>query len=130
MSAPMKRHHTDKESHTKKVMNNVIIFRHAGVVYKIPENIAEKYIHEEGDDSGFVMPDKIFSKTNQKYTKPGALLRGLRARENLTQVELADKLHVTQSDISQMENGTRSIGRTIAQRIEKLFDVDYRSFLS
>jgi len=42
---------------------------------------------------------------------------------------MAKKIKVTQSDISQMENGTRSIGRKIAQRIEKLFDVDYRSFL-
>ena len=48
----------------------------------------------------------------------------------LTQIELAEKLQVTQSDISQMENGTRAIGRVIAQRIEKLFDVDYRSFLA
>ncbi len=29
------------------------------------------------------------------------------------------------SDISQIENGVRSIGRTIAIRIEKLFDVNY-----
>lgn len=129
MSAPMKKRHIDKENRTKKVMNNVIVFRHAGIIYKIPESVAEKYIHED-DGSGFVAPDKIFLKTNQKYTKPGALLRGLRARENLTQVALADKLHVTQSDVSQMENGTRTIGRTIAKRIEKLFDVDYRSFLS
>lgn len=120
MSAPMKKHHTD----------HFIIVRHAGVVYKIPEKTAEKYIYEEGENSGFVSPDEIFFNLNKKYTKPGALLRGLRARENLTQIELADKLHVTQSDISQMENGTRAIGRKIAQRIEKLFDVDYRSFLS
>jgi len=38
-------------------------------------------------------------------------------------------IKVTQSDISQMENGTRKIGRRIAKRIEKLFGVDYRSFL-
>lgn len=129
MSAPMKKHHINKKDHRSKISNNVIVFQRAGVVYKIPEKIAEKYIYED-DDSGFVTPDKIFANINQQYTKPGALLRGLRARENLTQVELADKLHVTQSDISQMENGTRPIGRVIAQRIEKLFDVDYRSFLS
>jgi plasmid maintenance system antidote protein VapI len=50
-------------------------------------------------------------------------------RENLTQVGMAKKMKVTQSDISQMENGSRSIGRMIAKRIEKLFHVDYRSFL-
>ena len=128
MSAPMKKHPINKKKHINKVSNNVIIFRYAGVVYKIPETVAEKYIDEE--DDSFITPDKIFSDINRKYTKPGALLRGLRARENLTQTELADKLRVTQSDISQMENGTRPIGRIVAQRIEKLFDVNYRSFLS
>ena len=39
------------------------------------------------------------------------------------------EIDVTQSDISQMETGSRKIGRKIAQRIEKLFDIDYRSFL-
>lgn len=73
--------------------------------------------------------EKVFAGINRKYTKPGALLRGIRIRENLTQVQMAKKIKVTQSDISQMENGTRKIGRKIAQRIEKLFGVDYRSFL-
>ena len=129
MSALMKKHHTDKKDGINKIPNNVIIFRHAGAIYKIPEKVAEKYISED-DNSGFVTPDKIFSSINKKYTKPGALLKGLRVRENLTQVELANQLHVTQSDISQMENGSRLIGRVIAQRIEKLFDVGYRLFLS
>ena len=71
----------------------------------------------------------VFAGLNKKYTKPGALLRGIRIREHLTQIEMARKLKVTQSDISQMENGVRSIGRTIAKRIEKLFDVNYKVFL-
>jgi len=29
-----------------------------------------------------------------------------------------------------MENGTRKIGRKVAQRIEKIFGVDYKSFLA
>lgn len=122
MSALTKTRHTNS-----KKTGSVITMRHAGVVYKIPKTVAEKYISE---DDHLVSPDVVFADINKKYTKPGALLRGLRARENLSQVALAEKLHVTQSDISQMENGTRSIGRTIAKRIEALFDVDYRSFLS
>lgn len=105
---------------------DTIIFCHAGVVYALPKKIAEKYrVSNET-----VTADEIFSAVNKKYTQPGALLRGLRVRENLTQIEMADKIQVTQSDISQMENGTRKVGRIIAKRIEKLFDVDYRSFLS
>lgn len=71
----------------------------------------------------------IFAHINEKYTRPGALLRGIRIREDLTQTQMAKRIKVTQSDISQMENGTRGIGREIAKRIEKQFGVDYRSFL-
>lgn len=114
--------------HTKKHPTNldeIIRFHHAGVFYELPKKVAEKY----RVSSDTVNANKIFSDVNKKYTKPGALLRGLRARESLTQIEMADKIQVTQSDISQMENGTRKIGRVIAKRIQKLFDVDYRSFL-
>ena len=73
--------------------------------------------------------NELFAKINKKYTKPGALLRGLRARDGLIQVAIAKAIKVTQSDISQMENGTRRIGKIIAKRIEKKFDLDYRLFL-
>jgi ribosome-binding protein aMBF1 (putative translation factor) len=119
MSAHMRKHHTRQD-------NNIIRIYHAGVVYQFPKKIAEKY---RVDDNKSVSSDDIFADINKKYTKPGALLRGIRVRENLTQIDLAKKLKVTQSDISQMENGIRSIGRKVAQRIEKLFGVNYRSFL-
>ncbi|MGA2655421.1 MAG: helix-turn-helix transcriptional regulator [Gammaproteobacteria bacterium] len=115
--------------HTRKHPTNsgdIIRFHHAGVVYELPKKVAERY---RVSTNNTVNADEIFTEVNKKYTKPGALLRGLRARENLTQIEMADKIQVTQSDISQMENGTRKIGRVIAKRIQKLFDVDYRSFL-
>ena len=116
----MKKHHTNQNNH-------VIRMVHAGVIYQFPKKIADKY---RATNQQSVSPEELFAGINKKYTKPGALLRGLRARENLTQIEMAKRIKVTQSDISQMENGTRSIGRTIAKRIEKLFAVDYRSFLA
>lgn len=99
---------------------------HAGAMYQFPKKVAEKY---RVNTENLVNSDDVFSSINKKYSRPGALLRGIRIRENLTQAEIAKKINVTQSDISQMENGTRSIGRKIAQRIEKLFGVNYRSFL-
>jgi len=105
--------------------DNIIRMRHAGVLYQFPSEVAEKYRLTEQ----LVQAADVFADINKKYTKPGALLRGVRIRENLTQVEMAKKIHVTQSDISQMENGTRNIGRMIAKRLEKLFGVDYKSFL-
>lgn len=121
MSGHTKKRHTDKA-------NDVIFMHHAGVAYRIPKKVADKY-RVDDDSNESIDADDVFANINKKHTKPGALLKGIRIRENLTQIEMADKIKVTQSDISQMEHGTRSIGRTIAKRIEKLFDVDYRSFL-
>lgn len=118
MSAHMKKRPT-------KQKNKFIRMQYAGKVYQFPVKVAEKYcLDEDAIDA-----EDLFSTINKAYTKPGALLRGIRIRENLTQIEMAQQLEVTQSDISQMENGVRSIGRKVAQRIEKLFGVDYRSFL-
>lgn len=122
MPAHMKKHHIDSPK-------NFVRVQHAGKVYQFPIKVAEKYRVDREVDEPPMSPETIFAEVNKKYTKPGALLRGIRARENLTQIQMAKKIKVTQSDISQMENGTRRIGRSIALRIQKLFGVSYRSFL-
>lgn len=118
MSEHMRKHPT--ENH-----DGSIRMHHAGVIYQFPIKVAEKYRLSDQK----IKAIDVFASVNKKYTKPGALLRGIRIREDLTQAEMAKKLKVTQSDISQIENGVRVIGRTIAKRIEELFDVSYRSFL-
>lgn len=115
------------KTHHIKSSQPMISIRHHGVLYVFPKNVAEKYRVENKDET--ISPQAIFSEINTKHTKPGALLKGIRIRESLTQVQMAQKLKMTQSDISQIENGSRKIGRVIAKRIEKLFKVDYRSFL-
>lgn len=66
---------------------------------------------------------------DEKYGQAGALLRGLRARENLSQVEFAKRIKVTQANLSKMENGARPIGKVIAMRIAKAFDVNHKYFI-
>lgn len=56
-------------------------------------------------------------------------LRGLRAREGLTQNAMGNLLGITQGNISQMEHGKRPIGKQIAKRLADLFKTDYRLFL-
>ena len=56
-------------------------------------------------------------------------LRGLRAREGLTQVTIGNLLGIPQGNISQMEHGKRLIGKVIAKRLADLFKTDYRLFL-
>lgn len=61
--------------------------------------------------------------------EPAYMLRVCRERLKLTQTALAKKLDLKQSNISQMENGKRSIGKIMAKKFAKVFDVDYRVFL-
>ena len=56
-------------------------------------------------------------------------LRGLRAREGLTQVKMSTLLGIPQGNISQIEHGKRPIGKQIAKRLAKMFKTDYRLFL-
>jgi DNA-binding XRE family transcriptional regulator len=64
-----------------------------------------------------------------KYSEGGVLLRAHRNDARLTQEELGDKLKISQNNISEMENGKRSIGKEMAKRFSKFFKTDYRMFL-
>lgn len=101
--------------------------------YSIPKNIFNKYATEDERpkkiETRSVPANVIFEKLIKRYTKAGALLKGLRGRENLTQAVFAKKINVTQANLSKMENGKRPIGKIIAKRIEKVFGTDYRYFL-
>jgi DNA-binding XRE family transcriptional regulator len=60
---------------------------------------------------------------------PGVVLRGLRYRDGLKQSELAEKIGINQSHISEMENGKRPIGKTTARKLAKVFKTSYKLFL-
>ena len=99
-----------------------------GHVYHIPKAVAEKY-KDKSKVTPRIPAKDIFATIEKKYTKAGALLKGARHRESLTQAEMAKKINVTQADLSKMENGKRPIGKVIAKRIEKALKVNYRYFL-
>lgn len=101
---------------------------HQGRTYNIPQSVAKKY-EDKSKIENRVSSESLFANIEKEYTKAGVLLRGARHREGLTQVEMAQKINITQADLSKMENGKRSIGKNIAKRIEKLFGVNYRYFL-
>lgn len=128
MSAHMKKHHTN----LKKPSAIILYVMDHGLLYAIPKSVAKKYIVETKkpiEHKGNISADELFKETDQKHSEAGALLRGLRARENLSQVEFAKRIKVTQANLSKMENGTRPIGKIIAMRIAKAFDVNYKYFL-
>ena len=60
----------------------------------------------------------------------GSALRGARAREGLTQRELAERTGIPQRHISEMESGKRPIGKERARKLAEALGVgDYRVFL-
>ena len=127
MSERMRKHPTK----TKQQSSMLYVVDEDGI-YAIPKSVAQhykvdaKYAVSKPDN---VSADEVFADMDNKIGRPAALLKGLRARENLSQVEFARRINVTQANLSKMENGTRPIGKTIAQRIAQTFDVDYDYFV-
>ncbi len=72
---------------------------------------------------------ETLKKLDQKYGRAGACLQGARLNANLSQVELAEKLKIPQTNISAMELGKRPIGKNMAKRLAKVLNIDYRVFL-
>jgi DNA-binding XRE family transcriptional regulator len=60
---------------------------------------------------------------------PGRCLRGVRAKEDMTQRELAHLTGIPQRHISEMENGKRPIGKEMAKRLGQVLNIDHRVFL-
>jgi DNA-binding XRE family transcriptional regulator len=117
MSALTKKHHTD----------DVAKISWHGGVYIVPVEVMERYKVKSNDH--YISVDSLFSDLTQKSGEPGVLLKGLRYREGLSQIEFAKKLNISQTNLSAMENGRRAIGKELSKRIADLFGVDYRVFL-
>ena len=109
MSDHMKKHRISAHTH-----GSTLYVTHSHKTYAIPKKIAEKYVVDAIKEKKVKKQTSlktIFAKLDEKYTKSGALLKGLRLREGLSQVEFSKKIDVTQANLSIMENGKRSIGK-------------------
>jgi DNA-binding XRE family transcriptional regulator len=60
----------------------------------------------------------------------GTYLSGARYREDITQVELAERTGIQRRHISEMENGKRPIGKATARKLAKALNIDPRILLS
>lgn len=79
--------------------------------------------------SELIPADQAFKDLTDSYGRAGALLKGIRIREGLTQIEFARLIGTTQANLSSMEGGTRPIGKKKAKLLAEKFGVDYRYFL-
>lgn len=128
MSERTKKHLINTQAH-----GSTLHITHHNKTYIVPKKVIEQYSVELPQSKIKRKPTKsiesLFAKLDEKFTKAGALLKGLRLREGLSQIAFAKKIKVTQANLSNMENGKRPIGKTIAKRIEKIFGTNYRYFL-
>lgn len=118
MSEHMKKPHTE----------NIAMVTWHGAHYALPVGVIEKYRVKEKNKNHLSIDD-VFGALINEHGEPGLLLKGLRHREGLSQIELAKILNISQTNLSAMENGRRSIGKELAKRIAEKFEVDYRNFL-
>ncbi|HEM6962617.1 TPA: helix-turn-helix transcriptional regulator [Legionella pneumophila] len=131
-----KTHHTEKDAIKAKIKADLTAFKKC-YVKKIEEDDLSfiRELQEEFEnllylsDPETVSADEAFKDLINQYGKAGALLKGIRIREELNQTDFAKLIGVTQANLSSMESGARSIGKNKAKIIAEMFDVDYRSFL-
>ncbi len=100
-------------------------------LYLVPKEKAkglESLLHEYRMDD-FIPANTVFSDLYAQYGRIGTAIRGFRLRDELSQTELAKKLNCPQSWVSGWESGNRSLGKKMAQKLSKIFKVDYRVFL-
>ena len=70
-----------------------------------------------------------FRKEIKEVGEPALALKGARAKEGITQKELADRLGASQAYVSQLESGRKEINKSTAQIFGKIFNVNYKIFL-
>jgi ribosome-binding protein aMBF1 (putative translation factor) len=129
MSAHMKQHHIDAQ----KSFCVIIKLDNSKKSYYIPlshqkdlENVLAKY--SEDDDTPVAW--EVLAKDRiEKYKKSGLVLRGMRYREGLSQKKLAEASGITQNEISNIENGRRTVGKKVAEKLAKVLNFDYRMLL-
>lgn len=114
--------------HTKTPPINPVVLS-----FSIPPNLVSEvldFMHQKGiaAEKDVYTVDEVFPYTTEE--KPRVFLRGARHREDLTQVQLAEKTGIPARHISEMENGKRPIGKKTAKMLGEALNVDPRRFLS
>ena len=73
--------------------------------------------------------DVVFDELFGTLPRWAVNIKGLRAREGLTQKAFAKKLGIEQQNVSLYESGKRAIGKYLEKKKKKVFGTDYRLFL-
>lgn len=88
-----------------------------------------KSLDERGSDGDFIAAEDLYPELKDPIKGPALSFHGIRLRHGLTQKQLAEKIGISQSDVSKIEKGERPIGKKLAIRIGKALGIDYKRFL-
>ena len=84
----------------------------------------------ESDEQEAVNPfSTAWFKETVKDISPGDRLDAERFKHSMTQARLSELTGIAQRQISEIENGKRSIGKARAKKLAEALKVDYRLFL-
>mgnify|MGYP001570398983 CR=1 FL=1 len=127
MSVPMKTRRT-------KSAVKIVVGEHQPMLFLVPRKTAVGVVEllrpfVSHVPKSEVSADVVFEDLYGRNGKAGTVIKGFRVRDSMTQERLAAKLGATQGDVSAMEHGRRPIGKTMAARLAKVFNTDYRVFL-
>ncbi len=88
-----------------------------------------KLIKEKDDEYVNILETDWYKKMNSEMT-PGKNMKIYREIHKMTQVELGNKMGgISKQNISHMERGIRSISKTNAKLLSKIFDVPVDRFI-
>ncbi|HTR00331.1 MAG TPA: helix-turn-helix transcriptional regulator [Candidatus Acidoferrum sp.] len=100
--------------------------------FKVSAAVAKRVeaLVSKAEDDDVLIPAEVVSPIlADDARRPGAMVRGSRYKEEMTQVELAKRLGIRQSHLSEMENAKRPIGKEMAKRLGEVFRTNYKVFL-
>ena len=120
MSGVAKKHHIEVKIGTRKP-----------IVYLVPKAQADglkKVLTDYRIEDRSVPADEVFASLDQKFSKTGNIVAGLRLRDELTQVQLARKIGTSQSAIAAIENGNRKVGKAMAMKLAQVFKTNAKIF--
>ncbi len=103
----------------------------------IPKNIIDTVKRQYGEDcvsveeeSDYINIDDLdWYKQAKAEETPGGNLRTYRQMQKMTQSELAEKLGIVKQNVSNMENGKRTISKDMAKKLAKIFRTSPARFI-
>lgn len=123
MLAPMKTQTTGGSTKITVTVPECLAAEITAGIQQVVDKAQKKYESSIDDDKLYSI-EEVYGEIT-----PGDCMRGLRAKEDLTQKQLAEKLGVRPHHISEMEHNRRPISVQMAKKIQSIFGIGYKTFL-